>query len=70
MGVAFEGYAAPSVTSFSDTERFYEAMARFEVEVVPSTRGYVGYRWMETRLEDVGKYKLDDAFHVGIRIFF
>jgi hypothetical protein len=70
MGVAFEGYTAPSVTSFGDTERFHEAMARFEVEVVPSTRGYVGYRWMETRLEDIGKYRLDDEFHIGIRVFF
>ncbi len=70
LGFAVEGYTAPSVTSFSDTERFHEVMARFEVEVVPSTRGYIGYRWMETRVEDVGRYRLDDEFHVGIRLFF
>lgn len=70
MGLAFEGYTAPSVTSFGDTERFSEAMARFEIEVMPSTRGYIGYRWMETRLEGIGKFRLDDEVHVGIRLFF
>lgn len=70
MGVAVEGYAAPSVTSFNDTERFSEAMARFEVEIVPSTRGYVGYRWKETRIDGVGDVELDDAVHLGIRMFF
>lgn len=71
MGLAVEAYAAPSVTSFSGTERFYEVMARFEIEIVPSTRGYIGYRWIETRLEDIDDdYKLDDSFHVGVRIFF
>lgn len=70
VGFAVEGYLAPSITSFSKTESFRELMLRAELEVMPSTRGYIGYRWMETRLEDIGKYRIDDNVHVGIRVFF
>lgn len=70
MGIALEGYAAPSITSFSDTERVREVMARFELEVMPSTRGYLGYRFLEPRLEQAGDVELDDEIHVGIRITF
>lgn len=70
MGLALEGYVAPSVTSFSDTDSIHEVMARFEVEVMPSTRGYVGYRFLEAELDDFGEADLDDELHVGIRINF
>lgn len=70
MGIALEGYVAPGVTSFDDTERISEIMARFELEVMPSTRGYIGYRFLEPRLEEAGDVELDDEIHVGIRITF
>lgn len=70
MGLALEGYVAPSVTSFSDTESVHELMARFEIEIMPSTRGYVGYRFLEPELEEAGEIELDDEVHVGIRINF
>ncbi len=70
MAVALEGYGAPSITSFGDTEDLREVMARFEVEVMPSTRGYIGYRFLEPDLDNGGEVELDDNFHVGIRITF
>jgi hypothetical protein len=70
MGVALEGYAAPQITSFADTDELGEVMARFEFEVMPSTRGYIGYRWLEPDVENVGDVELDDDLHVGIRITF
>lgn len=70
MAVALEGYAAPSITSFSDTDDLKEVMTRFEVEVMPSTRGYIGYRFLEPDLDKAGEVELDDNFHVGIRITF
>ena len=70
MGVAVEGYLAPSITSFADTEGLSEIMTRFEIEVMPSTRGYVGYRFLEPDLERAGEVELDDQVHVGIRITF
>lgn len=70
MGIAIEGYAAPGITSFGDTERMREIMTRFELEVMPSTRGYIGYRFLEPRLEQAGDVELDDEIHVGIRVVF
>ncbi len=70
MAVAVEGYGAPSITSFADTEDLSELTTRFEIEVMPSTRGYVGYRFLEPDLETGGEVELDDNFHVGIRITF
>lgn len=70
MGLALEGYWAPRVTSFADTERLRELTARFELEVMPSTRGYVGYRLLEPELETAGKVEIDDEFHIGIRFIF
>ena len=70
MGIALEGYVAPSVTSFADTEGLTEVMTRFELEVMPSTRGYIGYRFLEPELEQAGEVELDDEVHVGIRVTF
>mgnify|MGYP006297608205 CR=1 FL=1 len=70
MGIALEGYVAPKVTSFDDTRSLSEVMTRFEIEVMPSTRGYIGYRWLEPELERAGDVELDDQVHVGIRIVF
>jgi len=70
MGIALEAYAAPSVTSFSDTDSLKEVMARFEIEVMPSARGYVGYRLLEPDMDDAGDVEIDDEIHLGIRFTF
>lgn len=70
MALALEGYVAPSVTSFSDTESVQELMARFEIEIMPSTRAYIGYRFLEAELKDGREIELDDGAHVGIRVTF
>lgn len=70
MGLSLEGYWAPDVTSFSDTEGLREVTARFELEVMPSTRGYVGYRLLEPDMDEAGEVEIDDEFHIGIRFLF
>jgi hypothetical protein len=70
MGIAIEAYGAPKVTSFDDTRNLVEIMTRFEIEVMPSTRGYIGYRFLEPELERAGEVELDDEVHLGIRIVF
>lgn len=70
MGVALEGYVAPQVTSFADTEGIQELMARFEVEIMPSTRGYIGYRMLEPEFEESGEVEFDDEVHLGIRVLY
>jgi len=70
MGVVVEGYHSPKITSFDDLDRFNEASARFEVEIMPSTRGYVGFRFLDAELDNGGDTTLDEEFHLGIRVFF
>lgn len=69
--IALEGYASPEITTFGEADRFREFNIRGEVEIVPSTRAYVGYRLMEADLDGrSGDYEFDDNIHVGIRVFF
>lgn len=70
VGIMAEVFVAPDITSFSDTESMKEFNFRVELEVMPSTRGYVGYRRLEPELERAGDVELDDEFHVGIRVTF
>jgi len=70
MGLALEAYVAPGITSFSDTDSLTEVMARFEVEIMPSTRGYVGYRLLEPDMDDAGDVEIDDNLHFGVRFTF
>lgn len=70
VGISAEVFVAPDITSFGDTEGLTEFNFRVELEVMPSTRGYVGYRRLEPELTDAGDVKLDDEVHIGIRINF
>lgn len=70
IGLVLEAYAAPGITSFGDTESAREVNLRVEIEVLPSTRGYIGYRYLEFDLEDVDDVELDDNAHLGIRLQF
>lgn len=71
MSVSLEAYIAPEVTAFSDNERLAEAVFRFEVEIAPTTRFFVGYRSLDVEFVDVpGEYEIDDTGHVGIRFSF
>lgn len=71
--VAFlvEGFIAPSITSFSDAEQYNEYRFAVELEVTPSARAYIGYRYMEYELEGGFEYdEMDGNGHLGIRIDF
>jgi hypothetical protein len=71
ISLSLEAYLAPNVTSFGDHEDFLEVTLRFELEVAPTTRFFVGYRNMEIELEDLGEdYEIDDSGHLGVRFAF
>lgn len=71
LALSLEAYIAPEVTAFSDNERVAEANVRFEVEIAPTTRFFVGYRSLEVEFEDIpGEYEIDDSSHLGIRFSF
>ena len=67
----FEGFVAPSITSFSGAERYNEYRLGIELEVTPSARAYIGYRYMEYELEGGFDYdEMDSSGHLGIRFDF
>ncbi|MEM7208742.1 MAG: YfaZ family outer membrane protein [Pseudomonadota bacterium] len=67
MAAALEIYYAPDITSFGDATSLTEVALRYEFEIVPSTRAYVGYRLIEVDFDDVDDVEIDDEFHLGIR---
>lgn len=68
IDVSFEGFAAPSITSFADAERFTEFSARLSIEVIPTARAYVGYRYLRFDTNDYDAVRLDRSVHLGLKI--
>lgn len=65
------GHYAPKITSFSDTEDLVDVNLGFQLEVLPQTTAFIGYRHVETSLENGVDYELDDdRVHLGIRLTF
>ncbi len=65
-----EGFFAPSITSASDTEKLWEVSGKFQLEIVPAARVYLGYRLVKMDTKEYGKVELDDNIHLGINISF
>ena len=69
--LSFDGSFAPDVTTFDDGDRVIDALARFEVEVSRYATAFLGYRFLEVRLDDGDtERELDDQFQVGVRLGF
>lgn len=68
--LSFEGFYAPSITSFSDAERYGELTARLQVEIMPRARAYIGYRRMLFDTNDAENVRLDHNAHFGLSISF
>lgn len=65
-----ELYYAPSVTTFNDGEDLMDVRLRFELEVVPSAKAFIGYRNVVVGLKGRPSYDVDDNIQGGIRIQF
>ncbi len=70
LELSFEGFFAPSITSFSDAEQFSEIGARLQIEVIPQAKAYVGYRRMRFDTNDYSQVRLDRSVHIGIKLTF
>lgn len=71
MALVAELYYAPSITTGGDGENFTDFNLNFEVEITPGTAAFIGYRQLETEIENSGRdYELDDSGHIGIRLMF
>lgn len=71
IGLGGQFFYAPDIVTGRDAERFWEASVRLEFEVVrQSSSIYLGYRKVETRLDNGPDVTLDDGGHVGVYIRF
>jgi hypothetical protein len=67
------GHYAPSITSFADAEELLDYNLGFQIEILPQTTAFVGYRSLEVDLDESGDYEYemtDDRVHLGIRLTF
>ena len=71
IGLTLEAFTSPKITSFSGTTKISNAGIRVDLEVIPNTRGYVGYRVMEIEHNDLDtKQSIEDAMVFGVRLSF
>lgn len=70
VGIAGQLYFSPNIVTYRDAERFIEAGARLEYEVIPQAAAYLGYRRISFSLANKPDATLDVGFHAGVRMAF
>ncbi len=71
MAVYVEGFYAPEITSFGDTEEITDYTLGFQIEALPQTIAFIGWRNFEIELDGGGDYEADDGnLHFGVRLTF
>ncbi|MCG5493303.1 MULTISPECIES: YfaZ family outer membrane protein [Ectothiorhodospira] len=70
MYLAAEAYYGPRVTTFGDARDLLDASVRYELEVTPGARGFIGYRYLEADMDRRRDYKMDEHVHFGVRFNF
>jgi len=63
-------FYAPSIVSFSDANKMFEASAELGYEVLPTADAYFGYRVIEAEFPLKSDKFLDNSAYFGIRIQF
>jgi len=70
MSVYLVGYYAPKITSFSDSEGVLDTNLGFQIEVLPQTTAFIGFRHLEFDMGSVDYEVDDDSLHLGVRFTF
>ncbi|NLO79413.1 MAG: hypothetical protein GX093_03715 [Xanthomonadaceae bacterium] len=69
--LVLEGWVAPGVLSFGDTDKIKEWSARVEAHISPHAAFFVGYRQLKVDLETLSRdYEVDDSAFIGVRLGF
>lgn len=70
MAIYLEGFYSPKITSFADSDEVVDYQLGFQIEALPQTIAFVGWRHLEIET-DFGQYEADDdRVHVGVRLTF
>ena len=70
LGIVGELYFSPNIVTYRDAERFVQADARLEYELIPQASAYIGYRRITFSLANKTEAVLDTGFNAGVRISF
>lgn len=63
-------FYAPNITSFLDSERYKEWSVSVDYQLLARGFVYLGYRNVETRIENLGTHEIDDSLHLGMKLMF
>lgn len=69
-GLVGQLYFSPNIVTYRDAERFAEAVARLEYEIIPQATAYLGYRRISFDFVNNTDAVLDTGFHAGVRMSF
>ena len=71
MSIYLDGFYAPEITSFADTENIIDYTFGIQIEALPQTVAFVAVRHLEFEVDDGGDYEADDDnVHFGVRLTF
>ncbi len=70
LALVFQGHVSPNITTSSDADRITEGMVRLEAEIIRGAHAFLGYRQFKVHSDEYRDVKIDDGFHVGIRLRF
>jgi len=71
MAIYLNGNWAPDITSFSDTKEVLDFNLGYQIEVLPQTTAFIGYRRLEVDTKQQNDVRLDDdQIHIGVRFTF
>ncbi|MDH3219253.1 MAG: YfaZ family outer membrane protein [Gammaproteobacteria bacterium] len=70
MAVFLEGFFAPEITSFSDSDAIIDYTFGFQIEALPQTVAFIGVRHFEIELDRADYEADDDNVHFGVRLTF
>ncbi|WP_290652434.1 YfaZ family outer membrane protein [Aquisalimonas sp.] len=70
LALVFQGYISPNITTGGDASRITEGQLRLEAEVVRGAHAFLGYRRIKIRMDSFRDERVDDGFHVGLRLRF
>jgi len=63
-------YGAPDVTTFGDTDKYFDVGLSLGYEVIKDASVYVGWRKVQADIDGGGEIEADDGFNVGLRLNF
>lgn len=64
--MSVSAFYAPDIITFGNADNVVDVGIRFETQLTPATRIFLGYRFFEFDLPDA-KRKIDDDVHIGFR---